>query len=148
MNAMAKRDPAEEVRRELAARGVALVRVDGGCMAPALQSGEQVVVRRDPAPKRGDVVLLSASGWLEIHRLVDRIEMGPDLWYLHQGDASGLAGVAGRRDILGTVALPRRPRAAPRAHFRGLLLRLGALLRRLAGVTRRPPRPPRGGESR
>jgi hypothetical protein len=121
-----------DIRRDLAERGVALVRVDGGCMAPTLRSGDRVVVRPAAAPRRGDVVLLSASGWLEIHRVVDRIDMGPDWWVLHQGDASGLAGVAGRRDILGTVELPRRPRAAPRAHLRGLLLRLGALLRRLA----------------
>lgn len=128
---MAKRDPADEVRRDLAERGVALVRVDGGCMEPTLRTSDRVVVRRGAAPRRGDVVLLSASGWLEIHRVVDRIDMGPDWWILHQGDASDRAGVAGRRDVLGTIDLPRRPRPAARAHFRGLVLRLGALLRRL-----------------
>jgi hypothetical protein len=131
---MGATDPAAAVRRDLDERGLALLRVDGGCMEPTLRSGDRVVVRRGPAPRRGDVVLLSASGWLEIHRVVDRIEMGPEVWYLHQGDASDRAGVAGRRDILGTVELARRPRPAPRAHLRGLLLRVGALLRRLAGA--------------
>ena len=125
---------ADAVRRDLAERGVALVRVDGGCMEPTLRTGDRVVVRRDGAPRRGDVVLLSASGWLEIHRILDRIEMGPDVWFLHQGDASGECGVAGRRDILGTLELPRRERCSPRTHLRGMLLRIGALLRRLAGA--------------
>lgn len=125
-------EAAAAVRRDLAERGVALLRVDGGCMAPTLRFGDRVTVRRGPPPRRGDVVLLSASGGLEIHRLVDRIEIGPDLWFLHQGDDASLPGVAGRNDILGTVELPRRPRPAPLAHFRGLLLRIAALLRRVA----------------
>jgi signal peptidase I len=119
------------VRRDLAERGAAQLRVDGGCMEPTLREGERVVVFRDGAPRRGDVVLLSASGWLEIHRVVDRIEMGPDVWYLHQGDASAVCGVAGPDDLLGRVASPRRDRPAARSHLRGLILRLGALLRRL-----------------
>ncbi len=101
-------------------------------MAPTLRRDDRVTVFRLGEPRRGDVVLLSASGWLEIHRIVDRIELGPDVWYLHQGDASTLPGVARRGDLLGRVDLPRRPRSAPYAHFRGLLLRAGALLRRLA----------------
>jgi hypothetical protein len=46
--------------------------------------------------------------------------------------------VAGPRDILGIVDVPGGARPAPRAHLRGLLLRLGALLRYLAA-----PRPPK-----
>lgn len=131
--------PAAEVRRELAERGLALVRVDGGCMAPTLREGDRVTVRRAHQPRRGDVALLSASGWLEIHRLVDRIEMGPRRWFVHLGDASTVAGLAGPADILGIVDVPRASRAAPLAHFRGLMLRLGALLRHL-GVPKRPPK--------
>lgn len=127
-------DRAEVLRRDLDERGAAELTVGGGCMAPTLREGERVVVFRDRAPRRGDVVLLSASGWLEIHRVVDRIEMGPRVWYLHQGDASGDCGVAGEADILGRVELPRRGRPAARSHLRGLVLRIGALLRRLAGA--------------
>jgi hypothetical protein len=135
--APARRDPVLEIRRDLAERGAALVRVDGDCMAPTLRLDERVTVLPLAEPRRGDVVLLSASGWLEIHRIVDRIEVGPDVWYLHQGDASTLPGLARRGDLLGTLDLPRRPRRAPYAHFRGLLLRAGALLRRLAVPIRR-----------
>ena len=126
-------DRADVLRRDLAERGAAELRVGGGCMEPTLREGDRVVVFRDREPRRGDVVLLSASGWLEIHRVVDRIEMGPRVWYLHQGDASGICGVAGPADVLGRVQLPRRDRPAARSHLRGLFLRLGALLRRLAG---------------
>lgn len=128
--------PAAAVRRDLTERGLALVRVDGGCMVPTLREGDRVTVRRGCAPRRGDVALLSASGWLEIHRLVDRIEIGPRHWFVHLGDASTVSGLAGPADILGIVDVPRRSRPAPLAHLRGLILRLGALLRHL-GIPKR-----------
>ena len=124
------------MRRELAEHGLALVRVDGDCMSPTLREGDRVTVRRERAPRRGDVALLSASGWLEIHRLVDRIEMGPRRWFVHLGDASTVSGLAGTADILGIVDVPRSTRPAPGAHLRGLLLRLGALLHHL-GIPKR-----------
>jgi hypothetical protein len=130
-------DRADRVRRDLDARGVALLRVDGGCMAPTLREGDRVTVRRASPPRRGDVALLNCSGWLEIHRLVDRIEMGPRRWFVHKGDASEIAGLAGPADILGIVDLPRSSRPAPRAHLRGMILRLGALLRHLGVPGRR-----------
>lgn len=108
---------------------MALLRVDGGCMAPTLREGDRVTVRPARTPRRGDVALLSCSGWLEIHRLVDRIDLGPRRWFVHMGDASTVSGLAGPADILGLVDVPRSVRPAPRAHLRGLLLRLGALLR-------------------
>ncbi len=125
------------LRRELSSRGAARVRVSGGCMAPALREGDRVTVFRGRLPRRGDVALLSASGWLEIHRLVDRIDLGRRRWYVHLGDASTIPGVARPDDILGIVDLPRSERPAPRAHLRGLLLRAGALLLHLGLPVRR-----------
>ena len=134
-----KTDPsigkAAETRGLLQSRGFMSITVAGGCMTPTLEDGQVVMVRRADAPRVGDVVLLDAAGWLEIHRLVGRIGGGRQSWFVHMGDASPICGVAAPRDILGIVQVST-PRRAParRAHLMTLLLGLGALLLRL-GLT-------------
>lgn len=91
-----------DVRRELLERGYAPVTVAGGCMAPALQDGQWVLVHREREPRRGDVALLDCGGTLELHRL--GFHLGP--WWLHKGDASPHWGLARRREILGVVTPP------------------------------------------
>ncbi len=98
-------------------------------MVPTLRRGDRVSA--DPAvePRPGDVVLLDASGWLEIHRLMARVRAGRTAWYVHMGDASDACGLACREEILGVIPVPgRRPRPAAWAHALGLVLRLGAFL--------------------
>lgn len=132
--------PASEVlRTELRDRGLAWVRVDGDCMRPTLRRGDRVLLERVADPRPGDVALLDCSGWLEIHRLIDRIQIGPHRWYVHLGDASPVCGVAGPADVLGVVraAGRRRPGPAVRARLRGLALRVGALLHFMGGRGRR-----------
>lgn len=125
-------DKAGETRQALREAGLVRVTVAGGCMTPTLAEGQQVLVRRVGRPRVGDVALLDARGWLEIHRLVARIESGPREWYVHMGDASSEFGLAGTGDILGRVEVTRGRRApACRAHLWAMALRLGALLRRL-----------------
>jgi hypothetical protein len=121
---------AAETRRLLETGAWLSVTVDGDCMSPTFRRGDVVLVRRGRAPRPGDVALLDAQGWLEIHRLVARVDVGPRRWYVHLGDGASLCGVAGPRDILGVVETraPRRPAPAPRAHLTALFLRLGALL--------------------
>jgi hypothetical protein len=98
-------------------------------MEPTLRQGQTVLVSRERPARVGDVVLLDARGWLELHRLVDRIEVGPRRWFVHLGDASSASGLAGPADILGVVATAApRPVPARRAHLRALLQRVGALL--------------------
>ena len=87
------------VRRELSDRGFATVKVDGGCMAPALQDGQWVVVHREREPRRGSVALLDCKGTLEIHRL--GFHLGP--WWIHKGDASPHWGIVRRHEILGVI---------------------------------------------
>lgn len=121
-----------ETRLRLREAGRILVTVAGGCMTPTLREGQQVLVRGGGRPRVGDVALLDARGWLEIHRLVARIESGPRDWYVHMGDASSEFGLVGPGEILGRVEVTGR-RGAPawRAHLWAMLLRLGALLRRV-----------------
>lgn len=124
-------DKAAEARRELAAAGWISVTLRGGCMEPTLREGGRVLVRRCGDPRPGDVALIDAQGWLEVHRVVDRLGMGPRRWFVHLGDGSSVCGLAGRGDILGVVVDPRpgrRPAPAGRAHLWALALRLGALL--------------------
>ena len=124
-------DKAAEARRELAAAGWISVTLRGRCMEPTLREGGRVLVRRSGDPRPGDVALIDARGWLEVHRVVGRLGMGPRRWFVHLGDASFIGGLAGRGDILGVVVDPppgRRPAPAGRAHLWGLALRLGALL--------------------
>lgn len=122
-----------ETRDLLARHGWVRVRVDGDCMTPALRRTDRVLVRRAKRARVGDVVLLDAKGWLEIHRIVGRIDMGPRTWYVHMGDASGAWGVAGTGDLLGRVGVTDRRRLpAWRAHAQVLAYRLGALLAHLA----------------
>lgn len=90
------------VRRELAERGYAPIAVAGGCMAPAFQDGQWVVVHRERRPHRGDVALIDCRGTLELHRL--GFHLGP--WWLHKGDASPHWGIARRDEILGIVTSP------------------------------------------
>lgn len=92
-------DDVDAVRRELAGRGYAPVRVSGGCMAPAHRDGDWVIVHRERPARRGDVALLDCGGMLELHRL--GFHLGP--WWLHKGDSSPHWGVARRAEILGVV---------------------------------------------
>ena len=88
-----------DVRRELSERGYAPVTVAGGCMAPAMNEGDWVLVHRERQPRRGDVALLDCRGTLELHRL--GFHLGP--WWLHKGDASPIWGLVRRHEILGVV---------------------------------------------
>jgi hypothetical protein len=98
-------------------------------MRPTLARGDWVLARPAIDPRPGDVVLLDASGWLEIHRLEARVSGGGDPWYVHLGDAGEVSGLARRDEILAVIpGLGRRPRPAARAHALGLGLRLGAVL--------------------
>lgn len=140
--ATARADRAAAARRDLEAAGWIGVTLRGGCMEPALREGRRVLVRRGDDPRPGDVALIDARGWLEVHRIVARFGLGPRRWFVHMGDASSMCGLAGRRDILGVVVDPRPARrAAPaaRTHARALAWRLGALLDYL-GLRLRPPR--------
>ncbi len=120
-----------ETRLRLRESGRILVTVSGGCMIPTLREGQQVLVTVK-RPRVGDVALLEARGWLEIHRLVARIDAGPREWFVHMGDGSFEFGLAGPQDILGRVEVgTRRGPAACRAHLWALGLRVGALLRRM-----------------
>ena len=142
-----------ETRAQLAERGWVPVRVDGDCMAPTLLRGDHVLVRRATGkwttaggptfrPRVGDVTLLDARGWLEIHRVVGRIDMGPRSWYVHMGDASPVCGLANDGDVMGLVPVdaPRRE-PATRAHALLLAYRLGALFIHLLPGLRRAGRP-------
>lgn len=132
----------ERLRAELRERGAVHVRVDGDCMSPTLRRGDRVWVERIRDPRPGDVALLDCRGWLEIHRLLDRIQIGPHRWYVHLGDASPVSGVAGPGDILGVVRTGgrRRPGPAVAARLRGLALRVAALLHFIAGRGKRSTR--------
>lgn len=99
-------------------------------MRPTLARGDWVLARPAGDPRPGDVVLLDASGWLEIHRLAARVTAGRATWYVHLGDVADGCGVVRREEILARIPVSaRRPRPAPRAHALGLGLRLGALLK-------------------
>ena len=132
----------ERVRAELRDRGLVHLRVDGDCMSPTLRRGDHVWVVRATDLRPGDVALLDCSGWLEIHRLLEIIQVGPHRWYVHLGDASPVCGVAGPADILGVVrsAGRRRPAPAIRARLRALALRAAALLHFIGGRGRPSPR--------
>lgn len=123
------RDKITETRRRIQDRGFVPVTVDGGCMRPTLEKGEVVLIHRASVPRVGDVVLLNASGWLEIHRLISRIRAGPRSWYVHMGDATSLCGLAGTEDVLGVIRVdvPRRRAPARYAHALTLVLRLAAV---------------------
>ena len=98
-------------------------------MSPTLEENQLVLVRRADRHRVGEVALLDASGWLEIHRLVDRVQAGPRSWYVHMGDASFTPGLASPEDLVGVIEAPGpRRNSARRAHLWGLALRLGALL--------------------
>ena len=129
----------DRVRGELLARGGVHLRVDGDCMAPTLRRGDRVWVVRAADPRPGDIALLDCSGWLEIHRLIDRIQVGPHRWYIHLGDAGPHCGVAGPADVLGIVRAGgrRRPAPAVAARLRGLAMRVAALLHFIGGRGRR-----------
>jgi hypothetical protein len=128
----AKTDPVSEIRRAIRTSGAAWVVVSGDCMAPTLKDHQPVHVRRADRHRVGEVALLEASGSLEIHRLVDRINTGPRSWYVHMGDGSSVPGLASEEELIGVAEVrgPRR-RPAPRAYLWGMVLRLGALLRYL-----------------
>jgi hypothetical protein len=98
-------------------------------MRPTLAKGDWVLAHPAVDPRPGDVALLDASGWLEIHRLAARVSAGGPSWYVHLGDAGESCGLARREQILAVIpGLGRRPRPAVRAHAVGLGLRLGAVL--------------------
>jgi hypothetical protein len=113
------------IRRDLATRGVAVVTVDGDCMAPALRDGEMALVTRCSTLRSGEVALLDAGGTLEVHRL----GLLAGRWALHKGDASPCWGIAGRDQLLGRVAIPAAPVAG--AGWMGLLLQLAAIFWRV-----------------
>jgi hypothetical protein len=122
-------DKVAEIRHALRTLGAVWVRVSGPCMSPTLMENQMVYVRRTDRLRVGDIALLDASGWLEIHRLVDRIQAGPKAWYVHLGDASFTPGLASSKDLIGVIDAsgPRRS-PARRARLWGLALRLGVLL--------------------
>lgn len=124
---------AADSRALLRNRGLLQVTVHGECMRPALRTGDVVLVHRPRPPRVGDVALLDCRGWLEIHRLVGRIEVGRTSWYVHMGDASTLSGIAAPTEILGLIpgVTPRRLPAL-RAHLLTLFYRLAAALLFLA----------------
>ena len=130
-----------ETRARLAERGWVDIQVDGDCMAPTLRRGDHVLVRHARRPRVGDVTLLDARGWIEIHRVVGRIDMGPRSWYVHMGDASPESGLADDRDVVGWVPVEgSRREPAARAHALILAYRLGALLLHLLPGLRRSRR--------
>lgn len=122
-------DKVAEIRHALRTTGSVWVRVSGPCMSPTLMENQLVQVRRADRLRVGDVALLDASGWLEIHRLVDRVQAGPKAWYVHMGDDSFTPGLCSPQELLGVIdtAVPRRSPAL-RARLWGLALRLGVLL--------------------
>lgn len=95
----------DDLRAELDRRGFAAVRVEGGCMSPALRPGEAALVHRRRRPRVGDVVLIDVQGLPETHRLIGRLGSR----FLHAGDASAEAGLASEAQVLGLVETPPRP---------------------------------------
>lgn len=98
-------------------------------MRPTLSQGDWVAACPAEDPHPGDVILLDASGWLEIHRLAARVSAGGTVRYVHLGDAGETCGLARRDQILAVIpGLGRRPQPAIRAHAMTLGLQAGATL--------------------
>ena len=102
---------ADAIRDLLRLRRAVPVTVQGGCMAPAFENGQTLLVHRPDRARPGDVALIDVGGTLELHRLLDRI------------------GVAAEGDILGVVEAAGGRRKPPiRARLLGWALRARALL--------------------
>jgi len=114
-------DP-DELRRRLRDQGAALVTVATGSMAPTLNAGESVTVRRASA-QAGDVALIVGPAGLTLHRLIARLP-GPARRWVHAGDAAGAgAGLCRAEEIVAIAELPRRlPGVARRARLLALAL--------------------------
>jgi len=85
-----------------ASREIALVRVAGASMAPALACGDVCVVRKGTRPARGDVVLVSEQGRAPlVHRVTRTTSQGLVL----RGDANPVPDLrpVSRTAVVGTV---------------------------------------------
>lgn len=140
-----KKDPVSDASHERTAlrmleagleRGAACLRVHGPCMAPILQDGDRVIVRRvDGSLARGVVVLAKSDSGLICHRLLD---IRRDR-YLLAGDRSALLETHSADEIMGiAVALERGGRWID---LRG---RLGRKIDALLGWLQRLRLEPRG----
>lgn len=76
-------------REVLAHRGLLLVRVEGGSMAPCVIPGDQVLLGPGP-PSLGDIVAFSSGSGLITHRYVGRWRSGGQRYLITKGDASFL----------------------------------------------------------
>jgi len=101
----ATRGLSESVVRDcLTAFGLVRVRLTGGCMRPALEPGERLLIASlaRHTPRLGDVILTRQEGGLRLHRLLWRPRMGLGRW-LTAADHGPWDDALGSDRVLGSV---------------------------------------------
>ena len=99
------------------------IRIDGQCMAPALEDGKRVPVRASSQYWPGDIlVFVDDFGQVLAHRLLGVYLNKEGVYYLTQADnAQGADKGIARQQIIGKIMLPVPP--TKRLHSIGRLLK-------------------------
>ena len=77
----------------------------GSCMYPLLQEGSRIrVAPVEPESLEPLQLIVFEAKELVCHRLIKRIKLFSNYWFIHKGDKPAVGGVCSADDLIGTVA--------------------------------------------
>jgi len=94
----------KDIIMEIAEKGYSVITVKGTSMQPTIPRGTAVLIEPICNPRVGSVLLIKSKNELLLHRLLDRIVIKKDVWYLHKGDFSNVFGITKGSDIIGVAS--------------------------------------------